>query len=383
MKKIAIIGGGPAGIIAAIRLKKILMNQVEVSIYEKMDRIGKKLLATGNGKCNLSNIYLNASLYNNELGKKIVSKYSPNDIIQELKAIGLVTHSDASGRVYPLTDSSHTVLDVLLLNLKKYHINVYTQHLIKKIIIEQNRYQLIMDKEINCADIIIVATGGAASSFLGSNKEGYQLLEPLGIKITKIHPGLVGLKTMKEDVRGLAGLRQKCVVSLLNHHQIVFSEKGEVQFKEDGISGIVVMNASRQLLRKKDRYEVELDLLPELSKKEIYDFLSHFDLIGLLPKMIVQKIKNHSTNLDEVVRFIKHYPIHILDSYGLEKAQVTLGGVDIQEVDENLESKKIPNLYIIGELLDVDGPCGGYNLHFAMASAMAASNRIIEKVTIC
>lgn len=383
MKKIAIIGGGPAGIIAAIRLKKTLMNSVEVSIYEKMDRVGKKLLATGNGKCNLSNTYLDSSLYNNELGKKISSQYSPNDIIRELREIGLITHHDTVGRIYPITDSSNTVLDILLLNLKKYHIYVYTNHPVKKIIRKKDKYQITTDQEICDFDIIVVATGGGASPVFGSNQEGYHLLQPLGIQITDIHPGLVGFKTMPSDVRGLNGLRQKCVLSIFHHEDIIFREQGEVQFKEDGISGIVVMNASRKLLRKTNEYTIELDLLPELLEKDIKEFLCHFDLICILPKMIAQKVKNSSTTIEEMVHLIKHYPIHVIANYGLERAQVTLGGVDSKEVDENLECKKMPNLYIIGELLDVDGPCGGYNLHFAIASAISSSNRIIEKERLC
>ena len=208
-------------------------------------------------------------------------------------------------------------------------------------------------------------------------------MQPLGIQITDIHPGLVGFKTMPSDVRGLNGLRQKCVLSIFHHEDIIFREQGEVQFKEDGISGIVVMNASRKLLRKTNEYTIELDLLPELLEKDIKEFLCHFDLICILPKMIAQKVKNSSTTIEEMVHLIKHYPIHVIANYGLERAQVTLGGVDSKEVDENLECKKMPNLYIIGELLDVDGPCGGYNLHFAIASAISSSNRIIEKERLC
>lgn len=383
MKKIAIIGGGPAGMVAAIRLKKILTDQIEVVLYEKMERLGKKLLATGNGKCNISNMFLDPMLYNNELGKKIAYTYSPSDIRKELKELGLMTHSDGAGRIYPITDSSNTVLEVLLLNLEKYHVYIYTNCPVKQIIRKKDSYQIVTKQKKENFDFVIVATGGGASPFLGSNQEGYHLLHPFGIRITDISPGLVGLKTMPSDVKGLCGLRQKCVLSIWKQNQIVFREQGEVQFKEDGISGIVVMNASRMIFRNDDSYRIELDILPELSKQDIQAFLNEFDIRGILPKMMAQNIKNASTTVEEMVQRIKHYPIHVIANYGLERAQITLGGVDSMEVDDNLESNKLPNLYMIGELLDVDGPCGGYNLHFAIASAMVASNRIIEKVKLC
>lgn len=379
MKKIAIIGGGASGIFEAILLKKYLKEQIEVTIFEKMDRIGKKILATGNGKCNLTNIHMYSSLYNNELAKQIVDKYLPTTIISELTELGLMTHYDTFGRVYPITDSANTVLDIFLLNLEKYNVNIYTNKMIIKIKNDKQRYQIYTNSEKYDFDIVILATGGNASSFLGSNGEGYELAKMLGMSYTNIMPGLVGIKTLVEDVKGLNGLRQKATLTISKNQQVIFKEDGEVQFKEDGISGIVVMNASRYLLRKHNSYQIELDLLPELSDQKVKEFLTNYDILGILPKMLALKIKKITSNINEQTRLIKHYPITMKNNYGFDRAQVTIGGIDIVEVDENLESKKNKNLYIIGELLDVDGPCGGYNLHFAFASAKTVVDHIIKK----
>lgn len=380
MKKIAIIGGGAAGIMAAIQIKQALNDQVEVAIYEKMDRIGKKLLATGNGKCNLTNACLDTSLYNNELGKNVTEKITPSDVMCAFHQLGLLTHQDNSGRVYPITDSANTVLDIFLKQLKKHQVKVYTNTVVQKISKLSNGYLIKTSQEEKKVDIIIVATGGGSSSFLGSNQEGYALLKPLGIHITTISPGLVGLKTQKEDVSGLNGLRQKVELSIYENNEKTFSEKGEVQFKEDGVSGIVVMNASSYILRKKGTYCIYLDLLPELDEKTLASFLKEYEIIGILPKMLAEKINKKAVSLEEKIALIKHYPLHITNSYGFDRSQVTLGGVDIFEVDDHLECKKLKHLFIVGELLDVDGPCGGYNLHFAFASAILVSNYIIQMI---
>lgn len=380
MIKIAIIGGGPSGILSSIFLKKALKDSAEVFLYEKMDRIGKKLLATGNGKCNLSNVNLDSSLYNNIFAREIVDKYPPSVIQEELKNIGIFTHCDTSGRIYPITNSSNTVLDVLLNNLQKYCVNVKTNSLVKKIIKKNSRYQIITNNSSNEVDIVIVATGGKSSSFLGSNGEGYSLLKDLNVKITNLYPGLVGLKTNINDVKGLNGIRQKCLLSIIDKNKIVFQEQGEVQFKEDGISGIVVMNASRFLFRNFPNGYIELDLLPEINEQELVNFLKMHDLIGLLPKMLAKKIKEKSNNKQEIVKLIKHYSLFVNSDYGFERSQVTLGGVDLNEVKPNLELKKLDNIYIIGEILDIDGPCGGYNLHFAFACAMHITKCIIRKI---
>ncbi len=380
MKKIAIIGGGAAGIMAAIQIKQALNDQVEVAIYEKMDRIGKKLLATGNGKCNLTNAHLNTSLYNNQLGRNLAKKITPSDVINAFHQLGLLTHQDSSGRVYPITDSASTVLDVFLKQLKNNHVLVYPNTVVQKISKLPNGYLIKANQEEKNADIIIVATGGGSSSFLGSNQEGYALLKPLGIHITTISPGLVGLKTQKDDVRGLNGLRQKVELFIYENNKKIFVEKGEVQFKEDGVSGIVVMNASSCILRKKGEYSIYLDLLPELDEKTLFSFLKEYEIIGILPKMLAEKIKKKASSLEEKIALMKHYPLHIINSYGFDRSQVTIGGVDTFEVDDHLESKKLKHLFIIGELLDVDGPCGGYNLHFAFASAILVSNYIIQMI---
>ena len=242
---------------------------------------------------------------------------------------------------------------------------------------------------------MIFATGGKSSKVHGSNGEGYKLLESMGINITNVKPGLVGLKISEKQISGLSGIRQKACVKLFENNNCIYSELGEIQFKNDGISGIVVMNASSILARMNYKLNVFIDFIPSLNYIEAVE---KFNIIlnnnpnlnledlthGILPKALAIKLcnilkKKNEFTLSSFIKLAKNYQVELVDTYGFDASQVSVGGVDVKEVLDTLELKKYKRLYIIGELLDVDGLCGGYNMHFAFASGAVVSDDIYQK----
>lgn len=392
-KKVAVIGAGPSGIILAIKLSKYM----DVTIFEKMPKVGKKLIASGNGKCNLTSLkVLNKDVYNSKLAYDIYSSYTPVMFREDLLKYGIVTYEDIEHRVYPITNSSNTVVDNFLYHLEQNNVMIKLNTIVTDIIRKNNGYDIITsDSEFKNFDYVVVATGGKSNKQLGSNGEGYQLLNKLGIGCTKLYPGLVGLKVNKDEIIGLEGIRQKAKVYLFDNNEVIFEEFGEVQFKKDGISGIVIMNASSIIARKQMFPKLYLDLVPTYSHDKLVNDLklikkynNNIDnlrlLKAVLPKMLAQNIYNkfnkfRDSSIEELALFIKHMPLTINGTYDFDASQVTVGGIDTNEVSSNLELKKYPNMYILGELLDVDGLCGGYNLHFAFASGTIASLTILKK----
>lgn len=400
MKTVAIIGAGPSGIMAALTLKEQFNNDIDILLFEKNNRIGKKIIVSGNGKCNITNDDLDdLYIYNNDFAKKIVQKYTPNMLKEQLLKWGIFTKTDNSSRVYPLTESANTVMEMLLLQLNQLQINIKTSTIVTKINQENDKYIINtlsdgMSKSYS-VDYVIVSTGGKSSKVHGSNGEGYKLLEDLNVTITKVKPGLVGLKLKENEISGLSGIRQKACVKLYENDCCIYSELGEVQFKNDGISGIVVMNASSILARMNYKLNVFIDFIPSLNYIEAVD---KFNIIlnnnsnlnledlthGILPKALAIKLcnilkKKNEFTVSSFIKLAKNYQVELVDTYGFDASQVSVGGVNIEEVLENLELVKYKNIYVVGELLDVDGLCGGYNMHFAFASGAVVSDDIYQK----
>lgn len=404
MKRITIIGAGPSGLMAGIMIKNLSQEKVEVVILEKNDRIGKKILSTGNGKCNFTNTNVDPRYYNSEIFvKPILDEFTSNDLQKWFEERGLLSKVDSEGRVYPITENASSVLDILRMNVEKNNIKVICSYHVTQIKKKGNGYLVSNQKDSLYTDILIISTGGEAAPVLGSTGDGIKLLEDHGISFTNRYPGLVGLKTHKEDVKGLSGLRMKGLVSLASSKNTFFEEYGEVQFKDDGISGIVVMNATSKLVRNPNA-TMCIDFLPTLSKEEIIEYIKNkqsnykeFEvsslLTGLVPNIFSTKVLKDlginqtqklkcldSTIINKIPDMLKKYQIHYISTYGFDRAQVTVGGINLKEINENLELKKLPNTYVCGEVLDIDGLCGGYNLHFAFASAMFVARKVVQKI---
>ncbi len=412
MKNIAIIGGGASGLFLAVYLKRLLINDnidAQITIYERLEKTGKKILSTGNGRCNFTNLGLTKDGYNNPtFVTPAINNFTPYDLINFLKELGLQSTSDKEGRTYPYSESANTFLDVLRTYLKIYQIKEICNTEIKKISIKDNQFTLETSKgQKIAADLVVFATGGKAAPLQGSNGSGYQLLKQLKHQIVEPKPGLVGIMTDPADVKSLAGVRTKArvIISTKKKKEDVFQEDGEIIFKIDGISGIVVMDAASFMMRNPANYLIRLDLMPNQSAEELFvelkkriNTLKYFEnphlLLGYFPKMlnymIFKKAKIDVSNyietlsdkdIGKVVKTIKGYSLDIKGTYDFDRAQVTVGGISLEEVNnKTLESKKVKNLYIIGELLDIDGICGGYNLHWAFASAVLAAESITKKL---
>ncbi len=386
--KVAIIGGGATGLLLANLLSK---DKFDIYVIEKNNKLGKKILASGNGKCNFTNINVKKDNYSNEFALKIVNRYNTNKTISLFKKLGMLSKIDNEGRCYPYSESSNTVLDCLKekLNYVKFMLDTEVKCIEK----ENNKYKLLCNKEYIVFDYVICCSGSLASN-LGSEK-AYNYLSQLDIKTTSLKPSLVPL-LVKEDISNLKGVKAKCKVTLKNSkNDTVYEEDGEVMFKEDALSGIAIFNASSYINRKKDNYKIVLDLFPDMESYELEKYLSEkFKAnLSLLKGLINDKLadyiysKNFIKEISEnqvkkIVKELKCLEFLVVGSYSFKEAQVCSGGVSVQEVTDNLELRKYSNVYVGGELLDVDGVCGGYNLQFAWSSAMTIANNINSKVGI-
>lgn len=412
MNNIAIVGGGASGIFLAVYLKRLLLannKDASITIYERLEKTGKKILATGNGRCNFTNIGLSKKEYNNpEFVSYAIDNFTPYDLINFLKDLGLQTMIDKEGRVYPYSESANTFLDVLRTYLKIYKIMEYCNTEIKKVIKQNDSFILETAKgQKISADIVIFSTGGRSSQIHGSNGSGYLLLKQLKHQIIEPKPGLVGITTDPKEVKSLMGIRSKVKVTLYNKKkkENSFSEEGEIIFKADGISGIVIMNVESYMMRNPANYILKIDFLPKTTCEELFvDLkmraidLKNFEnpnlLMGYFPKMlnyaIFKKAKIDVSgyikdltdkDIGKVIKVIKEFALEINGTYDFERSQVTVGGLALNDVcEKTMESKKTKNLYVTGELLDIDGMCGGYNLHWAFASAVCAAEDIAKKI---
>ena len=413
MSDVAIIGGGASGLFCAIYIKHLLnkldINNTNITIYERLEKTGKKLLATGNGKCNFSNKHTSKEKYNNpEFVEPLLKKFNYKHLREFLEELGLYTVVDSEGRAYPQSETANSVLDILRTKIKIEGITESCNTDIKKItylngkyILETNRNQKMQ------ADYLVMATGGKACPIHGSNGSGYVLLKPFKHKIVDPRPGLVSIKTDPNQVKSLAGIRVKANVLVYDKKKksVVWQEAGEVLFKPDGLSGIVMMQASTFMQRNNGSYKIYLDLCPNYTEEAIVlDLTKRFEmfkgfeisqlLTGMFNKMlnlaILKKAKidlsGHVSKLTKkdilkIAKVIKEFEFDYDGTFDFDKAQVTIGGVDLTEVNRlTLESKKSDNLYIIGELLDIDGECGGFNLQWAFTSGVIAALNIAEKI---
>lgn len=363
--KIGVIGGGASGLLFSYLVKKKLGETISVSIFEKNNKVGKKILATGNGKCNLSNQNLDAGMYNSSFATKIVSKIGAKEVENVFSELGIITKTDKEGRIYPYSMSANTVLDALYNANIKLKNNIICDHEVKEL--EYQNGAFLIDKMP--FDYCVVACGGKASVNI-TNLIGQKLVD-LGHKWVKDEPGLCSIITY-EDTLSLNGLKVKALVKANGK---VFD--GEVLFKKNGLSGIAIFEASRFV--KANDYIV-LDLMSDLEEDKLSNLIKDIDTLKLtFPKMVAKDILDRANgNLGEAIKIIKNYRFEVKAKSGYDNAQIMMGGIDTADVSENLESLIIPKLYILGEVLNVDGTCGGYNLHFAWASAIIASKNIAD-----
>lgn len=403
MEKVVIIGGGISGIISAINAK----NNNEVIVVERNNTCGKKILVTGNGKCNYTNSNQELNNYhsfNHELIENIINENNLNEMHEMLKKIGIIPKIK-NGYYYPYSNQAVTFQNALLKELENKNIKIKTNSYVKNIEYINNQFIIETDNEKITCDKVILSTGGSASPKLGSDGNGYLLLEKLGHNIIKPLPALVSLIT-KEKVDIISGCRSDVKVSLYEDNKFIKEEIGEIQFTDSGISGICVMQLSGTIARglsNNKKEVVSINFVPTIgnTKEELLNFIDNQNKIvqnrnisEILDNLLNYKITNYIlkklklandlkwSNLskiekENIVLNLIDFKLEIIDTNTFINAQTTTGGVPLTEINLNtMESLKIKNLYIVGELLDVDGACGGYNITFALITGLLAGKSI-------
>ena len=393
---IAIIGGGASGMAAALAAAENANNQV--ILLERQARVGRKLQATGNGRCNLSNIHASDRGYHGEdaaFVQPAIAAFTPEETLCWFASLGLFTVTEDGGKVYPYSDQANSVVDVLRLSLVKENITLKTGYEVTKIQKTDSGFQITDGNEPIACDKLIVACGGLAGSKLGGTMSGYKLLAKLGHRSTKLRPSLVQIKSSWPELPSLKGVRANCHVQILHNGETYAQSTGELQLTEHGISGPVVFEISRDVCAERGKWTAKLDFLPGVSAEtldaelqrrrttnlpmeELLTGILHNRLGRVLTKAAGIKGKQYANQisnaeLKEVVAVVKGLEIDLTEPLGMDSAQVTAGGVLTSGFDPHtMESKLVPGLYACGEVLDVDGDCGGYNLQWAWSSGRCA-----------
>lgn len=376
MKKIAVIGGGPSGLSASYQIKKNHPDY-EVFLIEKDAQLGKRIKVSGNGRCNLLNAHISEKdYYHGDLIKSVLNYFS---VYQEdfFASLNLHLYQDEEGRVYPITNSSLTVQKAFITALKKNKVTIKYNEKYQSLENKNNKLLLTTNQETYLVDEVIFATGGA--SYLYSEEDYYQIINSLdsSLKINKLTPILCPLKVKEKVFKEAIGKRSKALVNLFKEDQLIFSEKGEILFKKDGVSGIVIFNASRYITDNKS-YTLKINFIPEVKRKTIEDELKHFSKEEVVESYVEESIaKMILTRYKDVYQGLSEFTLEIIGTYSLKDSQVTRGGISLEEVDlTDLSWKKDSRIHFVGEMLDVDGKCGGFNMYFALATGFLVGNKI-------
>lgn len=396
---IAVIGGGAGGLFFTALAAK-MHKELRFAVIEKNPRVGKKLLVTGNGRCNLTNIYTSVSDYHGSFSPYIKTTLDicpPQKILDLFLEMGLVTRADDFGRVYPKSNQASSVLDVLRFNCEKDNVSFFCDNKVEKIEKRSNSFAISTDKSSFTAQRVIFATGGAAAPKAGGDKSGYEILKKLGHKIITPSPSLCPIMVKSDYLKSLKGIRVQGEVLLLENGKTISNEIGEIQFTENALSGICVFNLS-QYIESKQKYTLRVKMMPEYEYNEIVSVLLNNRrlfatleaenlMTGIFHKRIAQALmKTSGINLSKKVeeisdreiktlaKVINNFDFEVIGPSDFGNAQVTKGGVSGLEVNpDTMESKIVKGLYIIGEALDCNGDCGGYNLQFAFATGYLAT----------
>lgn len=394
--RIGIIGGGAAGMAAALAASEY--ENAQIVLMERQARLGKKLSATGNGRCNLSNIHASQGGYHGEdrhFHEYALNQYPPTETLQWFSGLGLYTVTEPSGKVYPYSDQANSVVDVLRFSLERPNIQVLTDFEVQKVKKDGAVFSVTAKSETLEFDRLIIACGGLAGTKLGGTMSGYKLLRSFGHKCTKLRPTLVQVKTSWPGVSALKGVRANCKAVIYQNGKPHRGSEGEIQFTEFGLSGPVIYEISRDACQGGGEWECTLDFLPDISSdaltellhKRISSRLTAEDLFtGILHNRLGRVIVKEAgirgnlpicdlreDQLFDAVALAKGFTVGLTEPLGMDAAQVTAGGIFTNEFDpETMQSKLVPGLYACGEVLDVDGDCGGYNLQWAWSSGRLA-----------
>lgn len=379
MKKIVIIGAGAAGVYLSILLKQKLKS-VDIVVIEQNQAPLKKLLATGNGRCNLSNKDLKIDDYqsdNQSLVEDIIHSFDMREAMNEL---GLLTIYQGN-LLYPRSEQALSVKNILMDTAESLGVLFFYEQEVLRIDYAQT-YRIQTNQQVFKADDVIFAMGSEAGKLSGIKESRYQMLKSLHLNVIPSRPSLVQMNT-QPVLKKLKGVRVKGTFRLLENNQCIHQEKGELLFTDYGVSGIAIMQLSA-FYQEGHHYEISIDLFDEEDVSKLTEYLELRKQRGynrFYDGMINSKLANyfeslHLQSTSQMVKQFKDMRLKVVGLKGYETAQVMKGGLSLKEVDQNLQIKKVPHTYAVGEILNVVGMCGGYNLHFAFASAMRVANAI-------
>ncbi|WP_443649079.1 NAD(P)/FAD-dependent oxidoreductase [Blautia faecicola] len=392
MKKVVIIGGGASGMMAAIQAAR---TGAAVTLLEHNEKPGKKILATGNGRCNLTNLVQEPSRYRSsqpDFPWKIITQYPLEDTLAFFSELGIYT-KDRNGWVYPYSDQAAGVAQVLELEARHQKVKIKTTEEVTDILREDGQYLVKTATWQYPCDSVIISCGSSASNVEGSSTTGYELAEKMGHTVVKPLPSLCGIRGKDNYYAKWAGSRMDGRITLEIDGETVGEEQGEILFTEYGISGIGVFQLSRYAVRGTDEGKIatyHLDLMPQLTKEELVKLLLDRQqagsyknpqelLIGLLPRKMIDVLVKKTYEPEKIAERLKDWQVPVKGAYALQQAQICSGGVDPRELTEQLESRLHPGIYFTGEVIDVDGPCGGYNLQWAWSSGAVAGRAAAEE----
>lgn len=395
--KVLVIGGGASGMLAALTAAEDSSNTV--TLLERQSRVGRKLLATGNGRCNLSNLHAAPEHYHGAdpgFVRCALERFSVKDTIEFFQNLGLLTVTEPSGKIYPFSDQAGSVVDVLRFALQERGVSVLCGCEVLSLGKKAKGFQVKTAEEAFYADKVILSCGGAAGGKLGGTDWGYRLLSTMGHSRTPLRPCLVQIKTDCSVTRSLKGVRADAGITLKQNGHMVAQNTGEVQFTDFGISGPAIFELSgcvetdgeQVLLLDLLRPWTEEDLTALLQKRQsVFPALAAEELLtGILHNRLGKVVLKLSgvplpeevgaftdQDLCRIAHTAKYFPMTVTGVMGLEQAQVTGGGVPTSEFRaDTLESRLCPGLFATGEVLDIDGDCGGYNLQWAWSSGRLA-----------
>lgn len=411
MYDVIIVGAGASGCFLALTLK-YKNPKLKVLLLEKNDKLGKKILITGNGRCNLGNTQSSINNYNSSSNIKRfknILETNDYDFLNVLFSVDdlenyyyylnhfgiLLKKENSSTRLYPYSNQAVTVCKSFERALLNYGVEVIYSYDVNAIKKENDMFIINNEKK---SKMVVIATGGKTYPKTGSTGMGYEILKSFGHSITKLYPSLTSLKTNYKYIKELDGVRANGIVNLSVDGKILESEEGQIQFTKDALSGICVFNLSRNVnkhLNNNKKIKIIINLVPDYSEFELKDYIKKFYDYNLeeglsciinnkLAKVISKDLKLNGKRIydlsnDELIKvcfMLKNMYFDIIGTGDFDTSQVTSGGASLEEFTDNLESKKCKGLYAVGEVLDVDGKCGGYNLSWAFTSAIIACDDI-------
>ncbi len=398
--KIAVIGGGASGLTAAIAAAK---NGAQVTIYEKLNRVGKKILATGNGRCNYTNMNLSKECYHSndlKLTDEVMNFFDLERTLVFFEDLGILPYVDEGGKVYPNSLQASSLLDVLRYELERLKVEEVTDFNVTALRKNKDKFSIIGNDTFT-ADRVILSTGGKASPQLGSDGKGYEIAKSFGHEIIEPFPALVQLRLKGKYFKRMAGIKFDGIVKAYAGERFIREEEGEILFTDYGISGPPILQVSRRVieeLNKKNEPFLTIDMFPKYSKLELYDILEkrfrkidyktlQESMVGFINKKLIPVVlyeagfddlnklcgRLNKKEIYKVIDILKEWKFEVAGHNSWQQAQSTAGGIKLSEINQKtLESLKVKGLYFAGEILDVDGDCGGFNLQWAWSSGYTA-----------